>query len=70
MTLDEFHQLVRQHDLTHMYSDDASVYRRGSAALSEIMEAAKQFSREDVVRIWNSEVDRKLHDGTGFYWKV
>lgn len=70
MTLDEFHKMVAQHDLTHMYSDDASVYRRGSAELSKIMEAAKQFPREDAVRIWNSEVDRKLHDGTGFYWKV
>lgn len=72
MTLDEFHQLVRQHDLTHMYSDDASVYRRGSAALSEIMSAAKLFPREDAVRIWNSEVDRKMSEGfrEEFYWKV
>lgn len=72
MTLNEFHQLVARHDLTHMYSDDASVYRRGSAELSKIMEAAKQFSREDVVRVWNSEVERKLADGyrEGFYWEV
>ena len=68
MTLDEFHQLVRRHDLTHMYSDDGSVCRRGAAELSKIMEASKQFPREDVVRIWNTEVDRKLRDGTGFYW--
>lgn len=72
MTLDEFHQLVRRHDLTHMYSDDGSVYRRGSAELEAIREAAKQFPREDAVRVWNAEVDRKMTEGfrEEFYWKV
>jgi hypothetical protein len=35
----------------------------------KIKEAAEQLPREDAVRIWNSEVDRKLVDGTGFYWE-
>ena len=69
MTLDEFKTMVARHDLTYDYSDDASVRRRGHESYMKIMEASKQFPREDAVRIWNSEVDRKLVDGTGFYWK-
>lgn len=69
MNLEEFAQLVRQHDLTYNYSDDGSVWRRGQAAYDRIVTASKQFPREDVVRIWNAEVDRKLVDGTSFYWK-
>lgn len=70
MTLDEFAKLVAKHDLTFDYSDDRGVRERGSRELSDIKECAKAFPREDVVRIWNAEVDRKLHDGTGFYWEV
>ncbi len=72
MTLDEFKTMVARHDLTHMYSDDSRYYRRGSEELSKIMEASKEFPREDVVRIWNSEVERKLADGyrEGFYWEL
>lgn len=70
MTLDEFEIMVSKHDLTYAYSDDPHWYRRGKQEREEILEAAKQFPREDVVRIWNEMVDRKLLDGTGFYWKV
>jgi hypothetical protein len=69
MTLDEFAKLVARHDLTYNYSDDAGVRRLGHESYMKIKEAAEQFPREDVVRIWNSEVDRKLVDGTGFYWE-
>lgn len=71
MTLDEFEIMVSKHDLTYMYSDDPGCYARGSIELVVIKDAAsKYFNREDVVRIWNEMVDRKLLDGTGFYWKV
>ena len=68
MTLIEWTELVARHDLTYNYSDDAGVRRLGHEAYMKIKEAAEQFTREDVVRIWNAEVDRKLVDGTGFYW--
>jgi hypothetical protein len=69
MTLDEFKTMVARHDLTYNYSDDAGVRRLGHASYMKIKEAAEQLPREDAVRIWNSEVDRKLVDGTGFYWE-
>ena len=72
MTLDEFKKMVARHDLTYNYSDDAGVRRLGHESYMKIMEASKQFPREDAVRIWNSEVERKLADGyrEGFYWEV
>lgn len=62
---------VAMHDLTHEYSDDPSVYRRGSRDLDEIKALAKDLPRDEVVKIWNAEVDRKLKEGfrEPFYWK-
>lgn len=72
MTIEEFAQLVARHDLTFMYSDDPYWYHRGSQELAEIKAFGAFLPREDVVRIWNSEVDRKLVEGAreSFYWKV
>jgi hypothetical protein len=69
MTLEQFAKLVRDHDLTYAFSDDHSVWERGQRERDVIVAAAKDLPREEVVRIWNAEVDRKLSDGTGFYWK-
>ena len=71
MTVNEFEEMVRRHDLTHMYSDDGDVWRRGNANLQEIREAAQRLPREDVERIWNTIVDSKLIDSarSQFYWR-
>jgi hypothetical protein len=71
MTLDEFRMLVLSHDLTYDFSDDYRVRRRGDQNLAAIREAAEQFDRADVVRIWNEAVDKKLSSNarSGFYWK-
>ena len=69
MTLEEFAKLVRQHDISYGYSDDPGVYRRGRDERNTINEAAKLLDREDVIRIWNAECDRKFLDGSAFYWK-
>jgi hypothetical protein len=70
MTLKEFEQMVARHDLTYSYSDDGECYRRGMAQKDVIRQAAKQFPREDVERIWNAQVDFKLREGyrAPFYW--
>lgn len=73
MTIEEFAQIVKRHDLTYEYSDDNYYYRQGQASYDAIVEAARHLPREDVVRIWNAEVDRKLNGDIhriGFYWKV
>jgi hypothetical protein len=71
MTLEEFAKLVRNHDLTFQFSDDHRCWRSGWDRYQDILEAAKQFPREDVVRIWNAEVDRKIVESARnwFYWK-
>ena len=69
MTLEEFAKMGAQHDLTYNYTDDGRVWRLGQESYDRVVAAAKQFPRADVVRIWNQEVDRKLVDGTGVYWK-
>lgn len=72
MTLDEFEKMVNNHDLTYSYSDDGSVYRKGLAQEREIMKAAKLFPSDDVKRIWNAMVDKKLVESTReqFYWRI
>lgn len=71
MTLEEFTTMVQRHDLTYAYSDDGSVYRSGLAQEQDIIKAAKEFSIEDVKRIWNATVDSKLIEGAreNFYWR-
>ena len=48
MTIEEFEKLVDDHDLTHSYSDDHSVWSNGNAQLKRIREAAKTLPIEDV----------------------
>lgn len=70
MDIKEFEKMVNGHDLTYSYSDDGSVYRNGVAQENCIKEAAKQFPVEEVKRIWDAMVDRKLVEGARypFYW--
>lgn len=71
MTLDEFETMVKRHDLTYDYSDDGGVWRAGCASEKAIREAARQFSIEDVKRIWNAKVDTCLIEEARapFYWR-
>ena len=70
--LEEFEDRVKCHDLTHVYSDDHRVWQRGDFDLREIKELAKELPREDVVRIWNAQVDVTLSENarSSFYWKI
>jgi hypothetical protein len=70
-TLEEFERMVRVHDLTYMYSDDGSVYRRGSESYAKILAEALNHPRADVVRIWNQVALEKLLSGyaESFLWK-
>lgn len=71
MTLEEFEIEVNKHDLTHEYSDDHSVWRRGNAHYGVIRAAANTLPREDVERIWNAMVDKRLtpEGRAQFYWR-
>lgn len=71
MDLKEFEEMVNRHDLTYSYSDDHRYWSAGVAQEKAIIEAAKQFPIEDVKRIWNAMVDKKLIEEARkpFYWK-
>lgn len=70
-TLEDFQRACERHDLTYAYSDDGSVWRRGSAEHDRIRKAAEKFDRDDVERIWNAAVDTKLVEScrSQFYWR-
>jgi hypothetical protein len=70
-TLDDFYDACAGHDLTYSYSDDSAVWRHGSANEDRIRKAAEKFPREDVERIWNGIVDKKMREGyrEQFYWR-
>jgi hypothetical protein len=72
MDLAEFTNLVNAHDLTYDYSDDHRVWRNGQAQYDTIVEAAKQFPREEVVKIWNSMVRKSVVEEcwNQFYWRI
>ena len=70
-TLADFQAACEQHDLTHGYSDDGEIRRRGAADLVRIEKAAERLPREEVERIWNAVVDQKLTPDARrlFYWR-
>jgi hypothetical protein len=72
LTLEQFAALVEAHDLTYQYSDDHCVWERGQSEYWRIRNVCKQFPREDVVRIWNAAVTRKLvpEARAEFYWSA
>jgi hypothetical protein len=64
MQLSEFEKMVDNHDLTYDdYSDDDSVWLNGHFQYNRIKEAAELFPIEEVKRIWNAAVNRKLIKG-------
>ena len=67
----KFAKMCRDHDLTYEYSDDGECWRRGDASMDNIREFSKQLPYEDVERIWNAEVDRKISESSRkqFYWR-
>ncbi len=71
MTLEEFAQMVADHDLTYSYSDDHRCWQSGQAQYDKIMLAAKLFPPEEVKAIWNGQVDQKLipEARSQFYWR-
>ncbi len=71
MTNDEFTKLVNDHDLTYMYSDDGSCFRRGTAEKDAIVAASITFDQDFVRETWNAMVDRRMAEGyrEQFYWR-
>ena len=64
--------MVRCHDLGYSFSNDHNYWARGEAQLKAIQEAAKEIPREDAVRIWNENVDKKIIENarSTFYWSL
>jgi hypothetical protein len=69
--LAEFEKMVSLHDPAYEYSPDHGLWRRGLTSETAIRRFAHKLKPNDVVRIWNAEVDRKIEDvkeRKEFYW--
>jgi len=71
MSIDEFRDMVKSHDLTYEHSDNQKDWLRGFYQRSKIIEAIKSLNEDECVDIWNAEVDRKLipEIRSEYYWK-
>ena len=68
-TVEEFKQLISQHDITYDFSDDDRVYQRGRRQKQKILELAKQIP--EAKDLWNAEIDKRLslNMRQPYYWK-
>ena len=67
----EFLAACIEHDLTHMYSDDGEVWRRGCRSLANVHRMGRALgSPERMKAIWDAVVDTKLVPSARgqFYW--
>jgi hypothetical protein len=69
ITLKEFEELVANHDMSYAYSDDHRCYTNGHLQYRNIMREAEKLPHEDVVRIWNAQVEKNFTERawTTFY---
>lgn len=49
MKLEEFKEMLEQHDWYYIYSDDLKVYRAGAEAAKRMRKAAQEFDYTDVM---------------------
>ena len=56
--LDEFKQLIAQHDITYDYSDDNARYQKGRSQKRKITQLAREIP--EAKDLWNAEIDRRL----------
>jgi len=71
MSINSLEVLINKHDLTYENSDSHDKWQRGERTLAAIETVAANFPREEVVKLWNSVVDKKIKDpeiAKGFYW--
>lgn len=69
--LEKFKEAVQFHDLTYDYSDDHQKWKRGFEQKQAIRAMAAKLPHEEVVAIWNANVDQRIADFAReqFYWK-
>lgn len=60
--LETLTRLIKFHDVTHMYSDDGEVYRRGHESLMKINALIKKYPVEGT-KLWNDMIDRCISEG-------
>ena len=69
--LQDFDQMVKDHDMTYLLTDDFSTYQKGAGERKAITELAKDIPGESAARIWNGYVDQKIKmpdSRQQFYW--
>lgn len=71
MTVEEFSDLVKSHDMAYEFSDDAKTWRKGFSESRLISEARETLGDDICVPIWNKAVDECFspESRSRFYWK-
>lgn len=57
---EKIEQLLKSHDFTYEYSDDARAYNRGRASLQEIHNLSQFIDRDDYIMLWNKYAPKNL----------
>jgi len=68
-----FAELTEQYDIDAWASDDHRAYTRHRAHMAAVRRAAKELPRDDVKRIWDSMINRKMLSASPeyrqeYYW--
>lgn len=71
-TIRELEYLIKNHDITYVFSDNDAIFANGSKEFDDIRSLAKNFDEMLVAQIWDSYVDKKIADDDArqsFYWQ-
>lgn len=70
MTIEDFTEMVEQHDMFYEYADDHQAWKKGFNERVDIGQARKELGDEICVPIWNARVSRMHEDIQEIYrWK-
>lgn len=72
ITITELEDLIKNHDISYLFSDDDDIFSSGLDEFNAIRILAKNFDKVLVEQMWDSYVDKKIADDEArqfFYWK-
>jgi hypothetical protein len=53
-------QMINAHDMTYVFSDDSTKYRKGDQENTRINQLAQSVDRKVFVELWNARVDQTI----------
>jgi hypothetical protein len=52
--------MINSHDMTYVFSDDSTKYRKGDQENARINKLAEEVDRKVFVELWNARVDQTI----------